>query len=155
MKNMLVRGALLGLIIFGCVSWSVGAQDDIDLHRRCDQCGMDRKAYGYSRMLVNYEEGGSVGVCSLHCAIVERDAHKERKVRSLFVADRDSRKLIDAEKAVWVTGGKKRAVMSRIPTWAFETEHAAKEFIASYGGSVVSWEKVVAAASEEAATTPH
>ncbi len=49
---------------------NVLAQDDIDAHRSCASCGMDRKAYGYSRMLIQYEDGAMVGTCSLHCAVV-------------------------------------------------------------------------------------
>ena len=76
------------------------AANDIDTpHRSCDHCGMDRKAYGYSRMLIEYEDGTSVGVCSLHCAVVELDSSPGGKIKAILVADRDSRLLIDAEQA--------------------------------------------------------
>jgi copper chaperone NosL len=44
------------------------AQEDIKEHRDCIYCGMDRKAYGFSRMLIRYDDGTAVGVCSVHCA---------------------------------------------------------------------------------------
>jgi hypothetical protein len=115
---------------------------------------MDRKAYGFSRMLIVYEDGGEVGICSLHCAVVELDAGKGRTVKTLFVADRDTRKLVEAKKATWVIGGSKRGVMTPLAKWAFETRGAAEAFIASYGGKIVSWEEALAAAREDAAPKP-
>lgn len=130
------------------------AQDDVKEHRECAHCGMDRKAYGFSRMLIVFEDGERVGVCSLHCTVVELDAHRERPVKSLFVADRDTRELIDIKKAVWVMGGNKRGVMTDRPKWAFGTEAAARAFIEDYGGRIVSLEEVLSAARDDAAEMP-
>jgi len=134
------------------LSWSAGpAADDIDEHRSCIHCGMDRKAYGFSRMLVQYEDGTSAGVCSLHCAVIELNANKERTVKSLLVADRGTRELIVADKAVWVMGGSKRGVMTTRPKWAFASRAAAEAFIEKYGGAIVNWSEALAAAREDLA----
>jgi copper chaperone NosL len=146
--------AALAVAFFGFAGWTVAGQDDIDLHRNCDNCGMDRKAYGYSRMLVNYDNGVSVGVCSLNCAVVELDAHKGRPVKSLLVADRETRSLVDAEKAVWVMGGNKRGVMTQRPKWAFATSASAQAFIDANGGVLANWPEVLAAAREDAVPKP-
>jgi len=127
------------------------AQDDLKDHRSCGICGMDRKEYGFSRMLVQYEDGGTAGVCSLNCAVIELALNKGRKVKALLVADRDSRTLIDAEQAVWVMGGKKPGVMTQRPKWAFGSPAAAGAFIEAYGGKVVPWSEALAAAREDAA----
>lgn len=127
-----------------------GTQKDIDDHRSCGYCGMDRKAYGFSRMLVQYEDGTVVGTCSLHCAVVELDANPGKTVKILLVADRDSRTLLDAEKAIWVMGGKKRGVMTEQPKWAFQSKEGAEAFIKANGGKIVTWAEAVAAAREEA-----
>jgi copper chaperone NosL len=139
---------IIGVLLF-LSGTSALAGDDIDKHRSCAFCGMDRKAYGYSRMLIQYEDGGSAGVCSLHCAVIELDANKVRAVKALFVADRDSRLLIDAEKAVWVMGGKKPGVMTQRPKWAFASPTGAGAFIDTYGGKIVTWSEAFAAAREE------
>jgi nitrous oxide reductase accessory protein NosL len=132
----------------------VVAGNDIDEYRSCNYCGMDRKAYGYSRIMVNYENGSQVGVCSLHCAVTEMEGHKERAVRSILVADRTSHEMIDAKKAVWVIGGKKRGVMTQNPTWAFTTQAAAQSFVATNGGTITSWDVVLPVAREDAMPTP-
>ena len=143
--------AVLTLILVGIAGMNVLAQDDIDAHRSCAVCNMDRKAFGYSRMLFQYEDGAEKGVCSLRCAVVELDAHKERKVKSLLVADRDSRTMIDAEHAVWVMGGEKRGVMTQQPKWAFQSKAGADAFVKVNGGKIVTWAEALAAAREELA----
>ena len=141
--------AILTLVLVGMAEMIVLAQDDIDAHRSCASCGMDRKAFGYSRMLLQYEDGAMVGTCSLHCAVVELDANQGRTVKSLLVADRDSRVLIDVERAIWVMGGGKRGVMSQLPTWAFQSKAGADAFMKANGGKIVTWAEAFAAAREE------
>ncbi len=140
--------AFLAASIFFAAA-SIMAADDIEEHRSCAQCGMDRKAYGYSRMLIQFEDGAAVGVCSLHCAMKEVNLDTGRAVKSLQVADRETRVLIDAEKAFWVMGGEKRGVMTQTPKWAFGTKAGAEAFIKENGGNLVSWEEARKTASEE------
>jgi hypothetical protein len=130
---------------------SVAASDDIKTHRECESCGMDRKMYGYSRMLLVFDDGFQVGVCSLHCAVTKCNELKNKKVKNILTADRDTQVLIDAEKAVWVIGGKKRGVMTQRPKWAFSGAAAARAFVVSNGGKIVTWKEALAAASEDAA----
>ena len=140
---------VLTMVLFGMANMNVLAQDDIDTHRSCANCGMDRKAYGYSRMLIQFEDGDMVGTCSLHCTVVKLDANSGRTVKSLLVADRDSRTLIDAERAIWVMGGGKRGVMSQLPTWAFQSKAGAEAFMKANGGKMVTWAEALDAAREE------
>jgi copper chaperone NosL len=139
----------LFMVLFSMTGTALGGQPDIDEYRDCAFCGMDRKAYGFSRMLIRYEDGAVVGTCSLHCAVVELDASPKRTVQSLLVADRESRTLLEAEKAIWVAGGKKRGVMTEQPTWAFQTKEGAEAFIKVNGGRITNWNEVLAAAREE------
>jgi copper chaperone NosL len=140
-----------GMLVLLTMLSAVSAADDIDKHRSCVHCGMDRKAYGFSRMLVQYEDGTEVGVCSLRCVVVELDANPKRTVKAILAADRNDRTLIDAEKAVWVIGGAKRGVMTSRPKWAFGSKAAAEAFIENYGGTVVTWSEALAAAREDLA----
>jgi len=142
---LLVMAAAASTVLAG------GDTRDIDKHRSCNFCGMDRKAYGYSRMLIQYENGAEVGTCSLHCAVTELDSNKDRAVKALFAADRDDRMLLPAESAVWVMGGSKRGVMTQRPKWAFRSKATAEVFIAEHGGKIVLWADVLAAAREDLA----
>jgi copper chaperone NosL len=149
LKRRFVIIALITVVLIGVAELIVQAQDDIDAHRSCASCGMDRKAYGYSRMLIQYEDGAMVGTCSLHCAVVELDANQGRMVKSLLVADRDSRTLIDVTHAIWVMGGGKRGVMTQQPTWAFQSAAGAEAFMKANGGKIVTWDDALAAARQE------
>ena len=65
------------------------AGSDIGEFPSCAHCGMNRQAFDYSRMLVVYEDGASVGTCSLFCAEKELSGNRDRKVRAVTVAERD------------------------------------------------------------------
>jgi nitrous oxide reductase accessory protein NosL len=127
------------------------AEDDVAVHRECGFCGMDRKAYGYSRALVRYADGAEVGVCSLHCAVIELDAHPDRTPKALLVADRDTHALVDAAAATWVIGGRRKGVMTQRPKWAFATREAAEAFVRADGGALATWDEALAAAKEDLA----
>jgi nitrous oxide reductase accessory protein NosL len=139
------------LVIFFLAGSAVQADGDIESHRSCVHCGMDRKAYGFSRMMIQYEDGTSIGVCSLRCAVVELDANPGRMVKTIIAADRTKRTPIDAEKAVWVIGGAKRGVMTDRPKWAFATRTSAEAFLESYGGTIITWNEALTAAREDLA----
>jgi len=134
-----------------CAAVAGAAGGDVERHRECLHCGMDRKAYGYSRALVQYQDGSEVGVCSLHCALVELDANPGKAVRAILVADRETRELVDAAAATWVLGGDKRPVMSVRPRWAFATRASAEAFVRAHGGELATWPEALAAAREDLA----
>ncbi|MBC8018286.1 MAG: nitrous oxide reductase accessory protein NosL [Verrucomicrobia bacterium] len=142
---------VIALVLLGITVAAVVAGNDIDEYRSCNHCGMDRKAYGYSRMMLTYENGSRVGVCSLHCAVTEMNGHKGSAVKTLLVADRTSHAMIEAEKAFWVVGGSKRGVMTQNPKWAFATKDAAQAFVDSNGGKITNWDAALLAAREDAA----
>jgi nitrous oxide reductase accessory protein NosL len=142
---------VLAGLLFAAAALAAG-QEDVARVRECSYCGMDRQAYGYSRALVRYRDGGEVGVCSLHCAVTELDAHPERQLEVLLVADRNSHELIEASAASWVMGGHKRAVMAARPKWAFATPEAAAAFVRESGGELIAWPQALAAAREDVAS---
>lgn len=150
MKQRIVV-VILATVLLCMARTIIFAQDDINDHRSCVNCGMDRKAYGFSRMLIQYEDGSSLGVCSLHCAVVELDADPGHKVKTILAADRDTRTLINAEQANWVMGGGKRSVMTKQPKWAFQSKNGAEAFIKANDGKLVTWAEALAAAREETA----
>jgi copper chaperone NosL len=149
MKLRLIFCSMLGVLLF-CITLAAALDlDDIAAQRTCGNCGMDRKSYGYSRALVRYSDGSEVGCCSLNCAVNDLKVHPERKLQALLVADRDTLELLDARKAYWVMGGKKRGVMTGLPKWAFAGRGAAETFLKRYGGGLASWDEVLQAAQSE------
>lgn len=125
------------------------AFEDVDVHPACAICGMDRDAFGHSRMLVEFDDGRIFGTCSLRCAAFVLQGDEGKKARSVEAADYNTRELVDAQKATWVTGGSKPGVMTRVPKWAFRDEKDAERFIAEFGGARSTYEEALREALKE------
>lgn len=128
---------------------TVSSHEDVKKYQACPHCGMDREKFAHSRMLIVYSDGSSAGVCSLHCAATELKASKGKVVRSVEVADLNSKRLVDADKATWVIGGNKKGVMTRVAKWAFAKKTDAETFIKANGGKLASYKESLAQAEKE------
>ena len=125
------------------------ADEDQVKHPACPYCGMDRTKFAHSRALITYNDGTVVGTCSLHCAAIDLSLKIDKTPVSIEVADYTTKKLIDAENAVWVIGGSKMGVMTRRAKWAFGDKTGADAFMAANGGSEGEFKVAVRAAFED------
>jgi len=125
------------------------AQEDTQKHRSCGYCGMNREQYAHSRMLIVYDDGAEVGTCSIHCSATDLSIYLDKTPKSIYVGDYNTKKLIDAERAVWVVGGEKPGVMSKRAKWAFEKETDARDFIKTNGGNIATFDDAMKAAYED------
>lgn len=123
--------------------------EDIQKHPNCPFCGMDRQKFAHSRMLVEYNDGSAFGACSLHCAAMDLAVKLNKNPQSIQVADYNTKKLIDAEKAAWVMGGSKPGVMTKRAKWAFADPKDAQAFIQENQGQPASFDEVMKAAYED------
>jgi len=147
MKRWLVF--VLAALILSLSAGFCLAQDDVAKQASCKYCGMDRKTFAHSRMLVTYEDGSSMGTCSLHCTAVELALNIDKTPRTIEVGDFKTKKLIDAEKAFWVIGGSKTGVMTKRAKWAFENKADADAFIKENGGKPASFDEAIKASYED------
>ena len=147
------KRALLIIALTAVVLWAsfVEAADttDVKQHPECRYCGMSRKAFAYSRMLLEYEDGAQVGTCSLNCAAMDYVRDIDNAPRSVKVGDYKTKKLIDAHTAYWVLGGDRRGVMSERAKWAFKDERDARTFVKKHGGELASFDQVMRASFED------
>jgi nitrous oxide reductase accessory protein NosL len=100
-------------------------------------------------MVVEYDDGTTVGLCSIHCAAVDLANHIDKAPKVIWVADLPTQKLLEAEKAIWVLGGSKPGVMTKRGKWAFADKPAAEAFVKENGGTVVVFEEAMKAAYED------
>ncbi len=120
------------------------AQDsDLDTHKACKYCGMNRTMFSHTRVLVTYDDGTSSGTCSLHCAAVELSLNLDKTPKSIEVGDYKTKNLIDTEKAFWVIGGSKPGVMTKRGKWAFASKADAEKFIKENGGEINGFEEAI------------
>jgi nitrous oxide reductase accessory protein NosL len=147
MKRWLVF--VLAALILSLSAGFCLAQDDVAKQASCKYCGMDRKTFAHSRMLVTYEDGSTMGTCSLHCTAVELALNIDKTPKSIEVGDFKTKKLIDAEKAFWVIGGSKPGVMTKRAKWAFESKADADAFIKENGGTLATFDEAIKASYED------
>lgn len=144
MKKVFAFFLVAGIALFAGVV--PAAMDDITTHQSCKYCGMDREKFGHSRMLIEYDDGSTAAICSIHCAAVDLSIHIDRTPRAIWVGDLNTRRLIDAEKAAWVIGGSRPGVMTRNAKWAFEKPGDAEAFVKENGGKTATFEEAMRAA---------
>jgi len=147
MKKM----SILALTMLVCISIPVMlfAQEDIKKYPSCKYCGMDREKFAHSRVLIEYEDGTVVPLCSIHCAGVDLAINIDKTPKVIRVGDYNKKNLVDAEKAIWVIGGSKMGVMTKRAKWAFEAKEAAETFKKENGGDLATFEQAIKASYED------
>lgn len=146
MKKGLIFSVLIMVMLF--ITGTVLAQDDIQKDPSCKYCGMDRGKFAHSRMLVTYDDGSTLGTCSIHCLAIELALNIDKTPTLIEVGDYNSKALIDAEKAFWVIGGNKSGVMTQQAKWAFEKKEDAEKFIMENNGTLATFDEAMKAAYE-------
>jgi nitrous oxide reductase accessory protein NosL len=140
---------VIALVFFTGIFFSALAQEDIQKHTSCKYCGMDRQKFSHSRMLLEYDDGSSVGTCSIHCVAVDLSLNIDKTPKTIGVGDYGTKALIDAEKAVWVIGGTKPGVMTKRAKWAFAEKGAAEAFIKENQGRLATFDEAMKATYED------
>ncbi|MBU1054022.1 MAG: nitrous oxide reductase accessory protein NosL [Proteobacteria bacterium] len=125
------------------------AQDDVQKHKSCKYCSMDREKFAHSRIFIEYDDGTTEGTCSLHCAAIDFAINIDKSPETIWVGDYNSKNLIDAQKAFWVIGGSKTGVMTKRAKWAFIYEEDAKKFIKENGGKPATFDEAIKAVYED------
>ena len=110
---------------------------------------MDRQKFAHSRVYVEYDDNSTLGTCSIHCAAVDMAVHIDKTPVKIWVGDFNTKKLIDAETAVWIIGGNKPGVMTRRAKWAFGTKESANAYIQANGGKISGFEEAMEATYED------
>lgn len=142
----------LALLLVCSILFAAGpcrAEADTDSHPLCPLCGMDRKTYAHSRILLQFDNGSAIGTCSIHCAAIELALNREKIVTDFHAADYNTKKLIDGKKAFWVIGGNRPGVMTGRAKWAFEKREGAEGFARRYGGMISSFDDAMQATFQD------
>ncbi|RJR47286.1 MAG: NosL family protein [Deltaproteobacteria bacterium] len=149
MKGKVFIGMMIAVVLFMGVPAFAQKAEDVQKHASCKYCGMDREKFNYSRMLITYNDGSELASCSIHCAALDLALNLGKSPTSLQVADYNTKKLIDAEKAAWVIGGKKPGVMTKVAKWAFEKQEDALAFIKENEGKAAAFDDAMRATFED------
>ncbi|MFN6961807.1 MAG: nitrous oxide reductase accessory protein NosL [Rhodocyclaceae bacterium] len=124
--------------------------NDIEKYPKCPYCGMDRRQYHHSRMLIQYSDDLADGTCSLHCAAISLSLNVDREPKAIWVGDNaaagEPKPLVLVDKAIFLVGSKIPGVMTARSKVAYGTEEAAKAAQAANGGELVKFDDALLAA---------
>jgi nitrous oxide reductase accessory protein NosL len=145
------RKAMLAAVALSLapVGAAFAADPDIEKHKACKFCGMDREKWNFSRVYLEYDDGSTEGTCSIHCAAVDLAVNLDKSPKTIWVADYGTKQLIDGEKAAWVIGGGKQGVMTKRAKWAFADKAAAEGFVKENQGAIASFDEVIKGAYQD------
>ena len=110
MKKRIFCGLLAVMFLLTGIAAYGQALPDVQAHKNCKYCGMDREKFAHSRMLIEYGDGSALGACSIHYVAVDLAQALDKQPKAILVADYNKKNLIDAEKAFWVIGGENRVL---------------------------------------------
>lgn len=126
------------------------AENDIEKYPKCPYCGMDRKQFHHSRMLVHYSDDLADGTCSIHCAAISLSLNVDREPKGIYVGDNaaagEIKPLVEVGKATFLIGSQIKGVMTKRSKVAYGNEDAAKTSQAANGGELGDFDKTLTAA---------
>ena len=125
-------------------------ENDIEKFPKCPYCGMDRKMYHHSRMLIQFSDDLPDGTCSLHCAAISLSLNIDREPKAIWVGDNaaatEIKPLLEVDKVTFLIGSQIKGVMTKRSKVAFGSEDAAKAAMAANGGELGNFDKALLAA---------
>lgn len=128
---------------------------DIEKYPRCTYCGMDRRRFHHSRMLIHYGDHSVDPLCSIRCAVNSLSLHLGKMPLAIWVGDNagttDPLPLTNAETATFLIGSSIRGVMTRRSKVAYSTTDATQKAMAANGGETGDFDKTLLAAYDDVA----
>jgi hypothetical protein len=146
MRRIGTATVLAGALVLFTGAAAFGAERDVEKIPFCQYCGMDRARFASTRMLVEYENGTTIGTCSLHCAAVDLAQSFGKTISGIRVADHRTGRLVDAEKAAWVIGASMPGVMAAKSRVAFAERADAEALRKGKGGEIADFDAAITSA---------
>lgn len=124
--------------------------DELAKYPKCPYCGMDRKQWGHSRHLVQYDDDLVDGTCSIHCLALSLALNLDRGPKAIYAADFGSKDelkpLVAADAATYLIGSALKGTMSKTSKMAFASSQAAETAKSEHGGKIGSFDDALAEA---------
>jgi nitrous oxide reductase accessory protein NosL len=131
------------------------SENDIEKYAKCPYCGMDRKMFHHSRMVVHYSDDLADGTCSIHCASISLSLNVDREPKAIYVADNASaaeiKPLVEVDKATFLIGSQLKGVMTKRSKVAYGSAEAAKASQVANGGELANFDQALLAAHTDMA----
>lgn len=112
----------------------------------CVKCGMHLPMF-FKTNHVTTVAGKAKQYCSIHC--LAEVLQSGAALKDIKVVDTNHLKFIDATKASYVVGSRKKGTMSRVSKYAFSSKTEAEAFAKEYGGEVVGFKAALKVAKDD------
>lgn len=117
---------------------------ELEKYPKCPYCGMDRKEHHRTRMLVQYSDQLTDGVCSIHCLSLSLGLNIDREPRNIwgpdYAAQEEPRPLHPVDNLVYLIGADLKHAMTKRSKHSFASVDSAREYQAKHGGSLASFD---------------
>jgi len=124
--------------------------EELAKYPKCPYCGMDRKQWGHSRHLVQYDDDLVDGTCSIHCLALSLALNLDRGPKAIYAADYGSKDeikpLVAADEATYLIGSALKGTMSKTSKMAFARVQTADTAKSEHGGKIGSFDDALAEA---------
>jgi nitrous oxide reductase accessory protein NosL len=114
-------------------------EGELEKYPKCPYCGMDRREHHRARMLVQYADDLTDGVCSIHCLALSLGLNIDREPKQIWGTDYGStaepRPLLPVEKLTYLIGADLKHAMTKRSKHSFASKDVAKQFQDKHGGS--------------------
>lgn len=122
-------------------------QADLDKYLICPYCGMDRRFFHKTRMLIQYGNDVPDPLCAIHCAAISLALNLSLDPKAIYVADnavdRDPRPLIEVEKATFLVGSDIPGIMTANSKVAYGSVEAATAVMNRHGGRLMDFQQTI------------
>ncbi|MBP5998749.1 MAG: nitrous oxide reductase accessory protein NosL [Azonexus sp.] len=122
-------------------------ENELAKHPKCPYCGMDRKEHNRTRMLVQYSDNLTDGVCSIHCLALSLGLNIDREPKMIWGPDYastvDPRPLYPVDQLTYLIGADLKHAMTKRSKHSFASADQAKEFQAKFGGSLAKFDEAL------------
>jgi nitrous oxide reductase accessory protein NosL len=123
---------------------SVPLDNEFGKYPKCPYCGMDRKQHHRTRMLIQYSDDLSDGVCSIHCLSLSLGLNIDRDPKNIWGPDYGSTQepspLLPVDLLTYLVGAELKHAMTKRSKHSFASAEVAKEFQAKHGGTLAKFD---------------
>jgi copper chaperone NosL len=122
-------------------------ENELTKHPKCPYCGMDRREHHRARMLIQYSDNLSDGVCSIHCLALSLGLNIDREPKMIWGPDYASsvepRPLYPVDQLTYLVGADLKHAMTKRSKHSFASVDQAKEYQAKYGGTLAKFDEAL------------
>jgi copper chaperone NosL len=121
--------------------------NEFEKYPKCPYCGMNRKEHHRTRMLVQYSDELSDGVCSIHCLSLSLGLNIDREPKNIwgpdFASTHDTSPLLPVDLLTYLVGAELKHAMTKRSKHSFASAKVAKEFQDKHGGVLAKFDNAL------------